>query len=372
MNTYPLSGRIDSSNASSFEEDINRFVNDNKLDELVLDCNDLLYISSAGLRVILHLRKKINNIALINVSPVVYEVLSITGFSEMLVVEKALKEMNIDNGKIIGSGAHGTVYQVAADTIVKVYAENTSIEDIRKEISLARWSFVRGIPTAIPYDVVKVNDKYGAVFELLNAISTADYINESEDNLNDFVLKSYNLMKQIHSIEDKDNELIDMKEKTIKQANGLQDLLDKDRWNKLLRIVNEVNDCNTLLHGDFHLKNILICDKELMLIDMDTLCKGDPIFELATIFNSYYEFPSIDEQAALFLGINKETAFKIYEKTSALFLKDEKRENAETLAKILGCVRILDYIKRHTEKQIQEKVRKACLKDLINFLDEYE
>ena len=90
MNIYPLSGRIDSSNASSFEEDINRFVNDNKLDELVLDCNDLLYISSAGLRVILHLRKKINNIALINVSPVVYEVLSITGFSEMLVVEKAL------------------------------------------------------------------------------------------------------------------------------------------------------------------------------------------------------------------------------------------------------------------------------------------
>ena len=89
MNIYKLSGKIDSSNSSIFEEDIFRFIKENNLDEVILDLQDLLYISSAGLRVILHLKKDIKNISLINVSPEVYEILSITGFNEMMNVEKA-------------------------------------------------------------------------------------------------------------------------------------------------------------------------------------------------------------------------------------------------------------------------------------------
>ena len=372
MSIYKLSGKIDSSNSSIFEEDIFRFIKENNLDEVILDLQDLLYISSAGLRVILHLKKDIKNISLINVSPEVYEILSITGFNEMMNVEKALREINIDNASIIGQGAHGIVYKVADDTIVKVYNPTETIEDIRREIELARWAFIRGIPTAIAYDVVRVNDRYGAIFELLNAKSTSDYINASEDNLNDFVLKSFKLMKRIHNIVVKDDILPNMKSKTIKQLEGLKDIFDEKQYNKLSKIVNEVADSNNLLHGDFHLKNILLCDEELMLIDMDTLCKGDPIFELGTIFNSYYEFPSIDEEAAHFLGIDSKTAFKIYEKTLALYLEDINDKDYENRARILGCIRIMDYIKRHSEKQIREKVSNACLKDILETLEKID
>lgn len=54
-----LSGRIDSANASKVEEDILARLSGHAGEEVVLDAGDLLYISSAGLRVILRLRKSI-------------------------------------------------------------------------------------------------------------------------------------------------------------------------------------------------------------------------------------------------------------------------------------------------------------------------
>ncbi len=73
---------------------------------------------------------------------------------------------------------------------------------------------------------------------------------------------------------------------------------------------NKVTKTYTLLHGDYHLKNIMMSGEELMLIDMDTLCFGDPIFEMATMYNSYIEFPSLNPNAAFFLGIDVKTAKK--------------------------------------------------------------
>ena len=50
-NTLELAGRIDAENAPQFEEEINSMIDN--ADSLELNLNDLEYISSAGLRVIL-------------------------------------------------------------------------------------------------------------------------------------------------------------------------------------------------------------------------------------------------------------------------------------------------------------------------------
>ena len=49
-----------------------------------MDCSDLEYISSAGLRVILRLRKQDSELKVTNVSSEVYEIFDMTGFTEMM------------------------------------------------------------------------------------------------------------------------------------------------------------------------------------------------------------------------------------------------------------------------------------------------
>ena len=69
-----LEGRIDASNAAEAEEKIFSIKNENQGKHTVLDADNLEYISSAGLRVILKIRKEEPKLAIINVAADVYEV----------------------------------------------------------------------------------------------------------------------------------------------------------------------------------------------------------------------------------------------------------------------------------------------------------
>ena len=64
-----VDGRIDASNASAVEEKIFAIRKENPGKHTVIDADKLAYISSAGLRVVLKLRKEEPKLAIINVAP---------------------------------------------------------------------------------------------------------------------------------------------------------------------------------------------------------------------------------------------------------------------------------------------------------------
>ena len=88
--TLALSGRLDTTTAPELEAALADVSSGAK--ELVLDMNELAYISSAGLRVILKAQKLMLGVGgtmkLIHVSETVQEVFDITGFSDFLTIEK--------------------------------------------------------------------------------------------------------------------------------------------------------------------------------------------------------------------------------------------------------------------------------------------
>ncbi len=288
-------------------------------------------------------------------------------FQEMLM---EYRQISTKGAEKIGEGAHGEVYRIAEDTIVKVYRPTVSMEAIRREKQLARWAFVKGLPTAISFDIVRVGELYGVVYEMLDAHSASDYIKESDANFERFVSKSVELMNQIHAVEVMPGELSDMKEKTIGWIKKLEKYLPSYACDKLMKLTEKVPASHTLLHADFHLKNILVTGDELMLIDMDTLCAGDPIFEIATLYNSYMEFPSISPMAAKFLGIDVETANRIWERTIKLYTEytGEDEKEITRKAQILGCIRILDYADRQIGIQDREIILKTCKEDILKNL----
>ena len=65
-------GRIDTSNATVAGEAINGFLSQYTGNDVTLDIEDLEYISSEGLRVVLQLRKKKAALKIINASSEVY------------------------------------------------------------------------------------------------------------------------------------------------------------------------------------------------------------------------------------------------------------------------------------------------------------
>ena len=162
--TIYLDGRIDSNNAAETEQKIADIRAAQTHTAVAFDAEELEYLSSAGLRIILRTKKAEPALKITNVGLEVYEILDMTGFTEMMTVEKAYRKISIDGCEVIGEGANGKVYRVNDDTIVKVYINADSLEDIQRERELAKRAFVLGIPTAISYDVAKVGDCFGSVF----------------------------------------------------------------------------------------------------------------------------------------------------------------------------------------------------------------
>ena len=82
-----IHGKIDSNSAPEFEKELFDMVSKNPDLEPVLDAEKLEYISSAGLRVLMKLRKQHDKLEMINVSRDVYEIFEVTGFLDILTVE---------------------------------------------------------------------------------------------------------------------------------------------------------------------------------------------------------------------------------------------------------------------------------------------
>ena len=107
-----IDGKIDATNAPEFEEKINEIIKANQGMHTVLDADNLEYISSAGLRVLLRLRKADPDLAVINVSPEVYSVFEMTGFTEMMKIEKTYPRISLEGCEFIAKGANGAVYRL--------------------------------------------------------------------------------------------------------------------------------------------------------------------------------------------------------------------------------------------------------------------
>ena len=344
--TIYLIGRLDTTTAPAAEKEIQAACAESRTDEALVDCSELDFISSAGLRVILRLKKVVPNTKIVHVSPEVYEILDMTGFTEMMEVRKAYRVFSVEGCEVIGTGANGKVYRIDEDTVVKVYRNPDSLPEIQRERELARTAFVLGIPTAIPYDVVRVEGGgYGSVFELLNATSFAKLLIRGEKPLDEVVKLSVDLLKLIHSTVVKPDSMPDMKEVALGWADFLKDYLPAEQYEKLHKLIADVPEDHHMMHGDYHIKNVMLQNGECLLIDMDTLCYGHPIFELASMYNAYCGYSETDNSISQsFLGIPHETAVEFWEKSLRLYLDgaDEDTVKAvEEKAMIVGYARMM-------------------------------
>ena len=366
-----VEGRVDASNSAEAEEKIFSIKNNNPEKHTVLDADKLEYISSAGLRVILRLRKEEPKLAIINVAADVYEVFDMTGFTDMVTIEKAYQRMSTQGCEFIAKGANGAVYRYDDETILKTYFAKDALPEIKQERENARKAFVLGINTAIPYGIVRVDDGYGTVTELLNAVSVTKLIRNNPDDMSEAAKYYIDMLKSIHAIEVEDGEVPDMKETALDWADFVAPHLPEEKGKKLRALVEAVPKQNTLMHGDYHTNNIMVQNGEPLLIDMDTLCMGHPVFELGSMFNAFIGYSELDHQVTMkFFGYTHESAEKFWDMSLKMYLGTEDEEvcrNVAEKAMIIGYTRMLRRaIRRPEEADSPAKI--ARCKEMLTIL----
>ena len=145
--------------------------------------------------------------------------------------------------------------------------------------------------------------------------------------------------------------------------------MEEKYYLKAKKLIEGVEDRKTFVHGDCHFKNIMVQGDDLLLIDMDTLSVGHPIFELAALYTPYCAFNEDDPgNAEKFFGIKDEDANKLFRALVALYVGKDDQD-------IINKIRIVSYIHMvwwNRTNEPQNNVRlNGCKERLIKLLDEY-
>ena len=344
--TLTLCGRLDTAVSSQVSSDIQQLLDTaGTIQHLTVDAGQLEYISSSGLRILLMLAKRFKQFRITEVNPEVYDVLNMTGFTKMMTVERALRQLCVEGCEVIGVGGVGTVFRLNDDTIIKVFREGTTMDEVRKEITMSKEAFVMGMPTAISFDMVRVGSQYGLVYELLHAQTLSACLKQAPERVDELARKYAGLFRQMHAIQvPADSCVPDALEHERNQVLHIRRYFPQEKIDILLQILDTVPASNRLLHLDLQAKNAMIQNEELMLIDMGEVGYGHPILDLA---HAYSAMVSLVGDYDKIIGIPRELGTELWNRAIDYYFEglpaDVVALRKEQI-KALSCVRNFSWL----------------------------
>ncbi len=284
--TLYLEGRIDSGNISQMESEIMDVINLIDNVEISFDVEKLDYISSAGLRTLLKVKKQAQkNVKIVNVSDEVFDIFNVTGFDNIFEIERQMRKISLDGCKKISSALNGEIYKLSDDEVFKLYGKDISLNEIKKERSYAQTALACGVPTLIPYDVVRCEQGYGIVFEKAEMSSLAYLIKQNPDKLKDYAAMLGNLLRELHSTQIPADKLPDIKDRYREWLSVIDDP-DDSSLQVFMNLISSIQDSQTYVHGDINLNSVMVQGDELLLLDMSGSARGHGIFDLQALFAS--------------------------------------------------------------------------------------
>ena len=303
LSVVELTGSINSGNAHEFEDALSG--EPSSEEGVIIDAGGLEYISSAGLRVLLAAKKRCKGkiFRVVNVNDEVMNVFDVTGFSEIMDISRAVRQLSVEGCDRIGAGACGEVFRLDDETIIKLYYPRVKKEEIEQEKALAKKAFVMGVPTAISYDIVEADGRTGVVYELIKSKTIGELIRGDEGHLEEYVDMYAAVCRQIHGIEAEPGQLPSFKDINRSDIADVTGITEEERA-YLHRFLDLTPDRMNCLHGDLNINNIMVQNGECCLIDMGEFSTGTPMFDLSRIlfsmefagaakgeFNSFYKLP---------------------------------------------------------------------------------
>ena len=368
--TLFLEGELNSYNADNIEKEIDSTLKDQKFDKLVLDFSRISYISSAGLRIMLKLKQTYGNVTIIETTLEVYDIFNMTGFTNIMDIKKGLKRVYLSGAEIVGDGYYSTVYRIDKDTIIKVFNRVSDTEQIERELKLAKEAFILGIPTAISFDIGRVDDKLGVRFEMLDCESLKNMVVKYPERMGEFLDKYAALLKKMNTTECFNPNIPDMKAHYLTKLEKIKQYLPDWANEKLLKMFKAIPERKTLIHGDCHFKNIMVQKDELLLIDMDTLSVGYPIFELAALYAPYVAFNEDEPgNSKTFFGISDEDALKLYNALLNKYFGNDDPIIKDKI-KIVGYVHMVRWVTNNQPENV--KRLEGCRERLLKLLEKYD
>ena len=339
--TVSLDGRMDTEAAVKFEAELAEICKNNPHESMVFDAEKLLYVASSGLRTILKMAKTEKNFSVENVSPAVYSVFEMTGFSRIIKIRKALRKIDLEKCEKIGFGGNGAVYRVSEDEIVKVNYNPATYAALDLELAKAKEAFLLGIPTAISFDLVDCGEgKRGVVYETIKSRTLGESIQSNPELMEELTERYVEQLNTLHAVHTDNPVFGNAKDNYRTQVENASKFLTEEEGQMLTQILDVLPEGDRLVHCDAHPKNIMIQNGDMLWIDMEGMATGHPIYDLisiAVVLNGM----RTDEMSLGICGMDNQTVLKFKDCFIRKYFKTEDPEAVQRYSSMIDALRLI-------------------------------
>lgn len=279
-----------------------------------------------------------------------------------------LMKISVRPKDILSKGATGAVYAVDSLRIAKVFPSGYPLNKILEEFKKSRLFHSCGLPCPYCYEVVRVDDGFGLIFDRVYGISLTKAVLQNPQKLEFYIDKMINLLRKIHSVDVTGFGLDSAKHQYLEYLSECKDYYSNSDYDNLRKLVMSIPDRCTLLHGDFHSENIMVSvDDELVMIDFAEVGYGHPVFDLmaegAVMPITLENNPQIVEE---YLGASSNWIRKFWDCYIGRYLGE--LDNVAARSNIILMSRLRNAITAAIANGIPEEYLKLCAKNTHHLL----
>lgn len=310
-----------------------------------------------------------------------------------------LREVSVADCPVIGKGKCGSVYKLSEDKIIKEFNSFITEDDVLGEYACSLNASKVFEGAARVYELVKLNDGYGIIYECLNGDDLEKFFANNPEKVGEYSEKMGILLRQMHRSEISGVEIKKAKVEFYNRLEYAKDyiisLSDEKTYKKILSIIDNVPDKEIYLHGDYHADNILMVNGVLRPIDMADNMVGHPIFDFLTTYalrvRLYDCFNDVLNSLKTYTGDDKDMLEKVLNREKQVAYSPEKSklfwnglirgylntDDAEKIKKVTESARYFSAFSLVTSKRSEsflgEYMTKIFTKRGIeNLMDEYD
>jgi len=186
--------------------------------------------------------------------------------------------MTNELGQLIGRGRDAEIYAWGEDRVLKLFFPSRPQMRVEVEAQATRVAHEAGATTPVVEEIIKVDDRYGIVFERIDGLSMTEHLATHLWLLRRVARQSAELQAAIHAC--KAPELVSLKDESRAWIEG-SDVIDTVVKEVVLRRLECLPDGDGLCHGDFHPGNVIMSLRGPVVIDWDCGRRGDPLADVA-------------------------------------------------------------------------------------------
>lgn len=190
------------------------------------------------------------------------------------------EKINVEGMELLGKGMAGEVY-VDGDKVIKLYFyPKTPMERAYYYYAISQHVMKEGLPVPKSYDFVEADGRYGIIYERIKGEILPDYFKGGFDEKKKCAAYMGKLLRQLHMAKVKDS-LLNFEDSPVIYSLRRVKVIPEEKVQAVIDIINELPGPRTMVHGDAHEGNFMMRDDGPVMIDLDTVTLGHPIFDIS-------------------------------------------------------------------------------------------